>query len=178
MQAETTPKATAPERPLAPRIRAIAYWICTVAVTWEMVAGGLWDFFQIEYVRVILAHLGYPSYIDLILGPCKLAGAIVVFLPGFPRLKEWAYAGFVFNYYGAVASHVLAGDGPARWAPPLLLLLLTIGSWALRPADRRLPRDPSPTRPSRLAWAIPAGVIIAMLAASYLGLPRGAPPGY
>jgi hypothetical protein len=37
----------------------------------------------------------------------KVPCAIVLLLPGLPRLKEWAYSGAVFNYSGAFASYVL-----------------------------------------------------------------------
>ena len=56
-----------------------------------------------------LPSLGYPIYVGTILGIWKVPFAIVLFLPGLQRLKEWAYAGAVFNYTGAAASHFLAG---------------------------------------------------------------------
>ena len=37
-----------------------AYWLLTLPVAFEMAAGGLWDLLRIEYVRVVLTHLGYP----------------------------------------------------------------------------------------------------------------------
>jgi hypothetical protein len=89
-------------------LRTVAYWILTLLVAFEMMAGGIWDLLRIEYVRVVLAHLGYPTYLLTIIGVWKIPCAIVLFLPGFLRLKEWAYAGAVFNYTGAAASHFLA----------------------------------------------------------------------
>lgn len=49
-------------------IRTTAYWIFTFLVAYEMVAGGIWDLLRIEYVRVVLAHLGYPMYLLKIIG--------------------------------------------------------------------------------------------------------------
>jgi hypothetical protein len=46
-------------------------------VVFEMVAGSLWDLMGIEYVRVVMNHLGYPLYLLLILGAWKIAGAAV-----------------------------------------------------------------------------------------------------
>ena len=100
-------------------IRTIIYWIFTFMVAYEMVAGGIWDLLRIEYVRVVLAHLGYPMYLLTIIGVWKIPCAIVLFLPRFLRLKEWAYAGAVFNYTGAAASHFSWVTVPASGPPPL-----------------------------------------------------------
>ena len=48
--------------------------------------------------------MGYPTYIIPFLGWMKLFGAIAILVPGFPRLKEWAYAGLVFDLVGATYS--------------------------------------------------------------------------
>jgi len=178
MQGQTIAGAAASTRTRTDLIRAIAYWTFTIPIVWEMVAGSLWDVLQIEYVRVILTHLGYPLYIDYVLGPLKLAGAAVVLAPRLPRLKEWAYAGFFFNYYGASASHLLAGDGPSRWIGPLPFLAFTLASWALRPANRRVQLAKVPAESSPRGWAIPIVIILVLLALSYVMLPKGSPPGY
>ena len=62
MQGHTIANATASTRTRASWIRTIAYWTFTIPIVWEMVAGSLWDVLQIEYVRVILTHLGYLSF--------------------------------------------------------------------------------------------------------------------
>ncbi len=158
--------------------RLIAFWAFTIIVTYEMVAGSLWDLLRVEYVRVIMTHLGYPLYVLTILGAWKIAGAATVLAPRFLRLKEWAYAGFFFNYTGASASHLLAGDGPGRWMPPLVFAGFTIASWALRPADRRLTSAPLSTETRPRAWAIGVGLLLILLVVSYATLPKGPPPGY
>src|SRR5262245_15490341 len=120
------------------RIRIIAYWTCTVIVVFELAAGCLWNLQQIEWVRVQLHHLGYPLYFAYISGLWQIGGAAAIIAPRFPRLKEWAYAGSFFTWSGAVASHLLAGDGVESWVAPLMFATFAIVSWALRPADRRL----------------------------------------
>jgi len=154
-------------------VRTIAYWALTLIIGWEMVAGSMWDLLQIEYVRSIFDHLSYPHYLLLILGAWKLPCAIVLLVSGFARLKEWAYAGAFFNYSGAAASHLLSGDGPARWAGPLVFALITLGSWALRPSDRRLPDLVVPTPRRATAWVVPLVLIAAFLVVSLLTLPKG-----
>jgi AraC-like DNA-binding protein len=88
-------------------------------------------------VRFQLYHLGYPLYFAYILGVWLIGGAAVIIAPGFPRLKEWAYAGSFFQFSGAVASHLLAGDGVRTWVAPLVFSMFVIVSWGLRPDDRR-----------------------------------------
>jgi len=49
----------------------------------------------------------------VILGTWKLLGAIAIAAPGLPRVKEWAYAGFVFDLTAAAVSRAAVGDGAA-----------------------------------------------------------------
>jgi DoxX-like family len=161
-------------------IRSIAYWFFTVVVAFELAAGALWDLLRIEYVRVVFAHLGYPLYLLIILGVWRIPGALVLLAPRLPRLKEWAYAGAFFDYSGAVASHYLAGDGVGKWAGPAMFSLVTLVSWALRPASRRLPNPPAPKLHAE-RWTVPVLIVpvlilAAMLAVAMFTLPKGAPP--
>jgi hypothetical protein len=155
-------------------LRTIAYWTSTFFIAFEMMAGGIWDLLRVEYVRVVLAHLGYPMYLLTIIGVWKIPCAIVLFLPGFLRLKEWAYAGAVFNYTGAAASHFFAGY-PAQ-GNPLVLAAIALASWALRPQARWLPAPEAPARPRTIEWLVPALVLALLLILSFIFLPKGAPP--
>jgi DoxX-like family len=141
-------------------------------VVFELTAGSVWNFVQIEWVHVQLSHLGYPDYFAYISGGAwQVGGAAVIVAPGFPRLKEWAYAGSFFQFSGAVASHLLAGDGVEVWLPPLVFLMFVIVSWALRPADRRLPNAGLAPETRPLAWAVPMGILLLLFVVSYLTLP-------
>src|SRR5262245_44679043 len=155
------------------RIRIIVYWTATFVVVFELAAGSVWNLLQIEWVRVQLAHLGYPLYFTYILGVWLIGAAAAIILPGFPRLKEWAYAGSFFHFSGAVASHLLAGDwSPVSvWVTPLVFWMFVILSWALRPADRRLPNAGLAPESRPLAWAVPIGILLLLFVVSYLTLP-------
>ena len=59
-------------------------------------------------------------------------------MPGLPRVKEWAYAGFFFNLTAAAASRAAVGDSAVDVVVPLVYLALVLASWALRPASRKL----------------------------------------
>jgi len=120
--------------------RAVAYWICTVLVAFVFLSGGAANLWRPPQVLEGMTHLGYPPYFVLILGAWKLLGGIVILLPGLALLKEWAYAGMIFDLTGATASHLAVGDSLFHVVTPLVIAAVVLASWALRPASRRLPR--------------------------------------
>ena len=88
--------------------------------------------------RESIAALGYPEYLMTILGVAKVLGVVVLLLPRLRLLKEWAYAGFTFDLLGASASHAFAKHSTGEVLIPLVILTLTVASYLLRPADRRI----------------------------------------
>jgi len=152
-------------------VRVTVFWTSTFIVIFELAAGSVWNLWQIEWVRLQLIHLGYPLNYTYITGFWQAAGAAAIIAPRFPRLKEWAYAGAFFTWSGAVASHLLAGDGVQVWLPPLVFSVFAIVSWALRPADRRLPNAGLAPETRPLAWAVPIGALLLLFVISYLTLP-------
>jgi hypothetical protein len=70
----------------------------------------------------VFTALGYPLYLLPFLGVAKLLGVIALMFPGFPKLKEWAYAGFTFNLSGAIYSGIAASG----FDPKMLVLLVPI----------------------------------------------------
>jgi hypothetical protein len=82
--------------------------------------------------------VGYPQQLRIILGIAKPLGAIVLVVPGIPKLKEWAYAGFTFAWISAFFAHYLAKEGPKAFVPLVLLVFLFI-SYVTRPASRQYP---------------------------------------
>ena len=126
-------------------MKSTAYWIATVLIASETLVGGLAD---ISHGRTILVagtsvvdavtSLGYPVYILTILGVYKLLGGATLLAPRLPRLKEWAYAGIVFELTGAAVSLIVRGYGVGDVATPLLLAAMALASWALRPGSRTL----------------------------------------
>jgi DoxX-like family len=120
------------------RLKTLAFWTTTTFGPTSFVIGGALALTQSPDVTAALHHLGYPAYFALMLGSWKLLGAIVITVPGLPRLKEWAYAGFVFDLTAAAYSHAMSGDGASDILAPLGFLALVLASWALRPASRAL----------------------------------------
>ena len=127
------------------RSRIIAYWVTTALVVFELALGGVWDILRVPQVRGLIERLGYPLYFLVILGIWKLLGAVALVIPRFPCLKEWAYAGVLFDLTGAVASLAASGLMDARTtAYPIVMIGVTVASWTLRPSSRRLASCPHP----------------------------------
>jgi len=122
------------------KTQSIIYWVCTVLVAFAFLSGGVSELMRAPQVVQGMTQLGYPIYFITILGVWKVLGGGVILLPRFPLVKEWAYAGMVFDLTGASASHFSTGDSVRHIVTPLLITVLVVGSWALRPQSRRLPR--------------------------------------
>jgi hypothetical protein len=117
------------------------YWISTGLMAAFMVMAAIPDVLQVPEARAIFGHLGYPAYLLPFLGTAKILGVAAVLVPRFRWLKEWAYAGLVFDVVGALYSHVMTGDPPSAWAFPMIALLLVSASYlchrtVLAPARR------------------------------------------
>src|SRR5207244_1222433 len=118
-----------------------AYWVTTGLLAFAEGSGGAGQLAHAWGTLDTVRILGYPEYFLTIIGSWKVLGAIAILAPGFPRLKEWAYAGIFFELTVAAASHALAGDyGDYGFhvIVTLVLALLTLTSWALRPQSRTL----------------------------------------
>jgi hypothetical protein len=122
--------------------RLITYWVLTSYLAFESILSATWDFNWINkgYAISMMQHLGFPSYFLVIKGIGTLLAAPVFILPKMPLLKEWAYFGTFIIYIGAIASHIAVGDGLNKIIFPVIMLLITITSWALRPDSRKLSR--------------------------------------
>jgi uncharacterized membrane protein YphA (DoxX/SURF4 family) len=114
------------------------YWIATViaALLFAVPGGGL--LLGVKHFTGDMAHLGYPSYFLMILGVWKILGALAILAPGLPRLKEWAYAGMIFDTTSAAISRAVVGDNGVKIVAPLVVASIVILSWKLRSAGRVL----------------------------------------
>jgi hypothetical protein len=107
----------------------IIYWTFTALVAALMGAGAIFDAISAPEAVAHVTRLGYPEYLIPFLGVAKLAGVVAILIPGFPKIKEWAYAGLTFDLLGALYSHIAFGDPVADWLPILVLVLLVLGSY-------------------------------------------------
>lgn len=116
----------------------IIYWIFTLWMALGWTSFGIIQVLQTPDEVGRITKLGFPAYVLILLGACKLLGVVAVLIPRFPTLKEWAYAGFFFTLIAALYAHVSVGDSIVDMIPALLLLTLTAISYYFRPADRKM----------------------------------------
>lgn len=120
------------------KTKNVFYWITIGILEFVLLTGGIADIIHVQSAVDGMIHLGYPLYFVILLGVWKVLAGIALLVPGFPRLKEWAYAGVFFDLTGATVSHIAVGNNPAHFITTLLFAGITIASWALRPSSRKL----------------------------------------
>ncbi len=97
------------------------YWIFTSLFGGFMMFSAIPDIMVVpEAVEMVSKQLGYPQYIIPFLGIAKALGVIAILIPGYRRIKEWAYAGLCFDLIGATYSAVMTYG----FAPDQLFMVL------------------------------------------------------
>ena len=105
----------------------IIYWIATGLISAGMLMSAGMYLTQNPELMQSFRQTGYPDFFVTLLGTAKLLGAIVLVMPVWSKLKEWAYAGFGFTFIGAIWTH-LATNTP--WVGPLVaLIILSVSYW-------------------------------------------------
>ena len=90
----------------------IIYWISTILFAGLMIFTAIPDIMMVpKAIDFMHKHLGYPDYFTQFISYAKVLGCIALFIPGFPRVTEWAYAGLAFDLIGACYS-AISVDGP------------------------------------------------------------------
>lgn len=105
----------------------ILYWTFTGLFAFMMLGSAIPDI-MVDPIAVKGMHeeLGYPLYFLPLIGVAKALGVIAILVPGFPRIKEWAYAGFFFDLVGATISIAAIGKPDVAFmALPLALAVLS-----------------------------------------------------
>jgi hypothetical protein len=133
------------------------YWVFTGLFAFMMLGSAIPDVFSSEIaVKGMHNNLGYPLYFIPFIGTAKVLGVITILVPGFSKLKEWAYAGLFFDLTGATYSIVASGGTAGQWG----FMLMPIAFWGLsylyyrkktsRPLFSRLPMITSNEDEARL----------------------------
>lgn len=118
------------------RTRRIIYWTTTILIAFSIASGGAAQLFGARENVEGIVRLGYPAFFLTIIGFWKLLGGIAIVIPRFRLVKEWAYAGIVFDLSGAAVSNAVSGMPVWHVMAPLVLTAITIVSWILLPSAR------------------------------------------
>lgn len=103
----------------------IVYWVTTILIVlFEGVMPALTS--QTEMAKAGIRHLGYPDYFGVLLVIFKVGGSILLVVPQVPsRVKEWAYAGFSFDFiFASYSCFVVDGFGFSGFMPLLVFAVL------------------------------------------------------
>jgi hypothetical protein len=129
----------------------IFYWIFTGLFGFLMFFSAIPDILS-SPVAIEGMHkgLGYPVYFVPFIGVAKALGVIAILVPGFPRLKEWAYAGLFFDLIGATYSIIAVGNiqGVGFMVLPLAL---AVTSYLFYTKRRKLQQQRTATNEQRTA---------------------------
>lgn len=105
------------------KLLRIIYWIATILLSLLMLFAAFNYIFKHALILDVFAKLGFPAYIIYPLAAAKLLGITAILTKKSRTLKEWAYAGFFFNFILAASAHINANDG-INVAPALVSLVL------------------------------------------------------
>jgi hypothetical protein len=110
----------------------IVYWVSTGLFCGVFLMTGSLYVIHAQSMVTKFNEIGFPLYILNLIGPLKIAGALTLLLSAAPsRLKEWAYAGFVFDLVGAAWCHFsVQGFGQGiRLVIPLTVVAISYFSY-------------------------------------------------
>ncbi|MBB6111663.1 DoxX-like family protein [Mucilaginibacter lappiensis] len=107
----------------------IFYWICTGLLIAMVGVGSVLDAISYPDSVKMVTGLGYPAYLVPFLGIAKLLAFTVILVPGYHRLKEWAYAGIAFDILGALYSNIVLGKPFPALIFIIMPILLLVGSY-------------------------------------------------
>lgn len=105
------------------------YWILTGLFAFLMFGSAIPDILSAKIAVDGFAKIGMPAHLVPFLGVAKALGVFAILVPGHPRIKEWAYAGLVFDLIGATWSIAASGQPAANWVGMVLPLSLAAASY-------------------------------------------------
>ncbi len=105
------------------------YWGVTGLFGVAMIGAGIFELTHPKELTDTMDRLGFPHYALTLIGVGKIAGGAIVLVPSLDRIKEWAFAGFAVDFYGAIASHGIAGDTFEQTAPAVFAALFCAAAY-------------------------------------------------
>ncbi|MFC0515319.1 DoxX family protein [Mucilaginibacter angelicae] len=103
------------------------YWIGAVLTSLWFAASGIGELTKNQFVWDITLKLGYPPHFIYFLGVAKLTGVAVLLTPNrLLRLKEWVFAGILFDIIFAFLSKVAVIGFPATVDAIVAFTMVTV----------------------------------------------------
>lgn len=109
----------------------IIYWVATILI---FLFEGVMPLFFVgsSEMQAGMAHLGYPAYFGIWLVVFKVIGGLLLVIPQVPaRMKEWAYAGFTFDFVWALISHLNVDPTFSNAIMPVIALVILMISYSM-----------------------------------------------
>ena len=108
----------------------ILYWVFNGLLAALMLMSGIQGIMHAQgAVDLIVTKLHYPDYFILFSAIAKILGVIALLIPGFPRIKEWAYAGFTFDLVAATYSSIAVGEPVNHWIFMFIFIALVAAAY-------------------------------------------------
>ncbi|QTE22660.1 DoxX family protein [Polaribacter cellanae] len=102
----------------------LVFYISTGLLTLLMLFSVSMYLFNHIEIQTAFLTLGYPTYIIYPLAFVKILGLIAIWFIANKSLKEWAYAGFFFNFVLAFFAHYMISDGEHMGALAAIIVLV------------------------------------------------------
>jgi len=100
----------------------IYFWICTGILIPALGIGSIFGIISHPGSVEQFTNLGYPAYLAPFFGVARILGLIAIVVPGYSRVKEWAYAGLTFDVVGAIYSQIVTGQSFSTFLFPLMAI--------------------------------------------------------
>ncbi|MCC6290992.1 DoxX family protein [Candidatus Nomurabacteria bacterium] len=116
----------------------ITYYLSTILLSVMVLVAAYLELSGSKEALDTITSLGYPEYLLFILGVAKIAGILGIWQGRVKFLREWAYAGLVIDFAGALSSHLFSYQGPEKYSGSIIaIILVVISYWSFK----RLQRD-------------------------------------
>ena len=109
----------------------IFYWITTGLLALLMAFSAISSLVSTGPALEFFKGLNMPAYLISFISIAKILGVVGILIPGYPRIKEWAYAGLIFDLIGAWWCNFSSGKTTAEWFPIIIFIGVAFASYFL-----------------------------------------------
>jgi hypothetical protein len=100
------------------------YWIFTGLLVGFLLLTSVSQIISAKGSEKIMNILHMPLYMLAFLGAVKLLAVAAILIPSYQKIKEWAYAGLMFDFIGATYSMIAVGGTIDKWGFMMVPILL------------------------------------------------------